>query len=194
MTPNGQDIIPVTDLIQANLEDSQARHLMLITSGDSAINILKQSLTQLKKETVTIYGSRFEEDLSEEYNCRILSRIILCMERDCILILRDLESIYGSLYDMLNQNYAVVGNRKNCRVALGARSNPMCEVNDGFRCIVLIDQHKMDFSDPPFLNRFEKQVLRFYDVLTEVQQNVITELHRWVQGMSTVEGLESHFR
>ena len=190
----GQDIIPVTELIQANLEDPLARHLMLLTNGDSAIGILKQNLAQLAKETVTIHGSRFEEDLSEEYNYRILSRIILCMEQDCILILRDLERIYGSLYDMLNQNYAVVGSRKNCRVALGAYSNPMCQVNDGFRCIVLIDQNKVDLSDPPFLNRFEKQVLRFSDVLTDDQQNVITELHRWVKGMSTVEGLETHFR
>ena len=194
MTSSAQDIIPVTELIQANLADPHARHLMLITSGDSAIGILKQSLAQLQKETITIYGSRFEEDLSEEYNYRILSRIILCMERDCILILRDLESIYGSLYDMLNQNYAVVGNRKNCRVALGAYSNPMCQVHDGFRCIVLIDQHKVDFSDPPFLNRFEKQLLRFSDVLTKDQQNVITELRRWVHKMCTIEGLELHFQ
>jgi hypothetical protein len=193
-TPSGQDIIPVTKLIQANLADRHARHLMLITSGDSAVGILKQSLAQLEKETITIYGSRFEEDQSDEYNYSILSRIILCMERNCILILISLESIYGSLYDMLNQNYAVVSNRKNCRVALGPYSNPMCQVNDGFRCIVLIDQHKVDFSDPPFHNRFEKQLLRFSDVLTEDQQNVIKKLRQWVQGMSTVEGLESHFR
>jgi hypothetical protein len=193
-TPSGQDIIPVTKLIQANLADRHARHLMLITSGDSAVGILKQSLAQLEKETITIYGSRFEEDQSDEYNYSILSRIILCMERNCILILISLESIYGSLYDMLNQNYDVVSNRKNCRVALGPYSNPMCQVNDGFRCIVLIDQHKVDFSDPPFHNRFEKQLLRFSDVLTEDQQNVIKKLRQWVQGMSTVEGLESHFR
>ena len=190
----GEAIIPVTDLIQANLEDPHARHLMLITSGDSAIGILEQSLKKLDKETITIYGSRFEEDLSEEYNYRILSRIILCMEQDCILILKDLESIYGSLYDMLNQNYAVVGNRKNCRVALGAYSNPMCQVNDGFRCIVLIDEDKVDYQDPPFLNRFEKQVLRFSDVLNDDQRDVITKLQRWVELISTVEGLESQFK
>ena len=190
---SSEDIISVTKLIQANLADPHARHLMLITNGDSAIGILNQTLKKLGKEVITIYGSRFEEDLSEEYNYRILSSIILCMEQDCILILRDLERIYGSLYDMLNQNYAVVGSKKHCRVALGPYSNPMCHVNDGFRCIVLIDHQKVDYSDPPFLNRFEKQVLRFSDVLTDDQRNVITKLHRWVQGMSTAEGLESHF-
>ena len=211
-------IIPVTELIQANLKDPHARHLMLITSGDSATGILKQSIAELKKqiiaelkkqsnselkkqstaklekETIMIYGSRFEEDLSEEYNYRILSRIILYMERDCILILKDLESIYGSLYDMLNQNYTEVDKKKYCRVALGPYSNPMCQVHNGFRCIVLINQHKVDYSDPPFLNRFEKQVLRFSDVLTEDQQHVVMELRCWVQGMSTVEGFETHFK
>ena len=194
LIPSTQDVFPVTELIQANLSDLHGRHLMLITSGDSAIGILKHFFTELEKETVTIYGSRFEEDLSDEYNYRILSRIILYMERDCILILKDLESIYGSLYDMLNQNYTEVDKKKYCRVALGPYSNPMCQVHDGFRCIVLIDQHKVDYSDPPFLNRFEKQVLRFSDVLTEDQQHVVMELRCWVQEMSTVEGFETHFK
>ncbi len=186
--------IPVTTLVQENLDDLKARHLMLITIGDSAIGILKQNLSQSVKETITIFGSRFEEDMSDDYNYRILSRIILCMERDCVLILRDLECIYGSLYDMLNQNYAVVGKRKNCRVALGANSNPMCYVNDGFRRIVLVDYDKVDYSDPPFLNRLEKQLLRFSDVLNERQQEIIVELQSWVCQMSSVEDLDEQFK
>lgn len=62
---------------------------------------------------------------------------------------------------MLNQNYVVVGKKKNCRIALGAYSNPMCNVHDDFRCIVLVDHRKIDFSDPPFLNRFEKQMILY---------------------------------
>ena len=183
----------ITDLICDNLHDILARHLMIITNGDSAIGILDQTLESLQKEKITIFGSQFQEDLSEEYNYRILSRIILCMERDCVLILRDLENIYGSLYDMLNQNYTVVGGKKNCRVALGAFSNPMCQVHDGFRCIVLIDQRRIDFTDPPFLNRFEKQLLRFSDVLNEEERNLINALKRWVKSISTVPNLESQF-
>lgn len=184
---------PVTELICDNLQDKLARHLMIITNGDSAIGILDQMLQGLDKEKITIFGSRFEEDLSEEYNYRMLSRIILCMERDCVLILRDLESIYGSLYDMLNQNYTVVGGKRNCRVALGAFSNPMCQVHDGFRCVVLIDQGRVDHTDPPFLNRFEKQLLRFSDVLNLEQRNIISSLNTWVTGISTIPDFESHF-
>ena len=193
-TREGNGSIPVTTLIQENLDDLKARHLMLITNGDSAIGIMKQNLSILGKEIITIFGSRFEEDMSDDYNYRMLSRIILCMERDCVLILRDLECIYGSLYDMLNQNYAVVGKRKNCRVALGANSNPMCYVNDGFRCIVLVDYDEVDYSDPPFLNRFEKQLLRFSDVLNEKQQGIVVELRSWVFQMSHVQGLDELFK
>ena len=189
----GEINIPVTTLIEKNLKDLKARHLMLITNGDSAIGILQQILSQADKETITIFGSRFEEDRSDDYNYRMLSRIILCMERSCVLILRDLECIYGSLYDMLNQNYAVVGKRKNCRVALGANSNPMCYVNDGFRCIVLVDHDEIDYSDHPFYNRFEKQLLRFSDVLNERQEEIIEELQVWVHQMSSVEDLEDQF-
>ncbi len=184
---------PVTDLICDNLHDKFARHMMIITNGDSAIGILDQTLKGLEKEKVTIFGSRFEEDQSEEYSYNILSRIILCMERNCVLILRDLESIYGSLYDMLNQNYTVVGRKKNCRVALGPFSNPMCQVDDEFRCIVLIDEQGVDYTDPPFLNRFEKQLLRFSDVLNEDQKEVISCLEDWTKAISTVPEFESHF-
>ena len=184
---------PVTDLIRDNLRDKRARHLMIITNGDSAIGIIDQTLQDLDKEKITIFGSRFEEDLAEEYNYRMLSRIILCMERDCVLILRDLESIYGSLYDMLNQNYTVVGGKRNCRVALGAFSNPMCQVHDGFRCVVLIDQGRVDFTDPPFLNRFEKQLLRFSDVLNGEQREIIKILKEWVRRISMIPDFKSHF-
>ncbi|XP_022802189.1 uncharacterized protein LOC111339738 isoform X1 [Stylophora pistillata] len=184
---------PVTELICDNLHDRFARHMMIITNGDSAIGILDQTLGKLKREKVTIFGSRFVEDQSEEYNYNILSRIILCMERNCVLILRDLESIYGSLYDMLNQNYTVVGQKKNCRIALGPFSNSMCQVHDEFRCIVLVDEQRIDYTDPPFLNRFEKQLLRFSDVLNEDQMEVISCLENWAKEISTVPELESQF-
>ena len=52
---------PVTDLIRDNLGDKLARHLMLITSGDSAMGILHLTFQNLMKEKITIFGSKFEE-------------------------------------------------------------------------------------------------------------------------------------
>jgi hypothetical protein len=115
----------VTELIKDNLNDDSCRHLMLITNGDSVISVLESHLNETNRPFEIIFGSHFDDDLSDDYNYRILSRIILCMEQGLVLILKGLESIYGSLYDMLNQNYTVVGNKKNCRIALGHYSNPV---------------------------------------------------------------------
>ena len=191
---NGKDdIFPVMELIQQNLVDPLARHLMLFTKGDSAIDILNDTLSNMSREVETIYGSRFDGDQSEDYNYDVLSRILLFMERSCILILRDLDLIYGALYDMLNQSYTVVNGKKMCRVAIGSDSNPTCFIHDEFRCIVLKDEKTIDYSDPPFLNRFEKQLLRYSHALNKEQSKIVEDLSRWVKEISTVEGFHDAF-
>ena len=57
----------------------------------------------------------------------------------------------------------------------------------------MIDQGRVDFTDPPFLNRFEKQLLRFSDVLNEKQRKIIKILKEWVKHISTIPDLESQF-
>ncbi|XP_052068615.1 uncharacterized protein LOC127707897 [Mytilus californianus] len=184
-----QKPIPVTDLIKENLDDNVCRHLMLLTNGDAVISVLESHLNDATRPFEIIFGSHFEDDLSDDYNYRILSRIILCMEQGLVLILKGLESIYGSLYDMLNQNYTIVGNKKNCRIALGHYSNPMCHVHDAFKCIVLVEETKLDYSDPPFLNRFEKQQFRFSDLIySDDFGDIISEIEEMLMELCHVEG------
>lgn len=180
--------IDVLDLIKNNLIDRQSRHLMLITNGDAVLSVLEDTVQEMKRQHVVIFGSLFEEDLTDDYNYRILSRIILCMEQGYVLILKDLENIYGSLYDMLNQNYTVVGSKKNCRVALGPYSNPMCHVHEDFKCIVLVEESKLDYSDPPFLNRFEKQQFRFEDMMSTKAINIRDSLVKFSSDFCTIDG------
>ncbi|VDH96558.1 Hypothetical predicted protein [Mytilus galloprovincialis] len=169
--------IPVMRLIRENIEDKTSRHLMIITRGNVVISVLERELNEMKLPFDIIYGSNFDGDLSDDYNYRILSRIILCMEQGMVLIMKNLEAIYGSLYDMLNQNYTCVGKQKNCRVALGHYSNPMCHVHDKFKCIVLVEESTLDCSDPPFLNRFEKQYFQLIDLLeAETMQPIVTKI------------------
>lgn len=180
--------IGVLDLIQNNLMDRHSRHLMLITNGDAVLSVLEDTVKEMKRQHVVIFGSQFEEDLTDDYNYRILSRIILCMEQGFVLILKDLENIYGSLYDMLNQNYTVVGSKKNCRVALGPYSNPMCHVHEDFKCIVLVEESKLDYSDPPFLNRFEKQQFRFEDMMSTKAIKIRDILVRFASDFCKIDG------
>ncbi|WAR10217.1 R213A-like protein [Mya arenaria] len=183
-----QPVLSIVDLIEQNIVDEMARHLMIITSGEPVIGILDSILKKLDRTgREIIYGSQFQEDQTEDYQYRILSRIILCMEQGIVLILKDLESVYGSLYDMLNQNYTKIGRKNNCRVALGPYSNPFCHVADSFRCIVLVDSNRLDYTDPPFLNRFEKQYLSYSDVLTEKEMHLKTQILEWVDMIGNIK-------
>lgn len=53
---------PVTDLIRANLIDPHARHLMLITSGDSAIGLLQSCFPAELRQPLILVGSEFEAE------------------------------------------------------------------------------------------------------------------------------------
>lgn len=75
---------------------------MLIINGDVVLSVFEDIVKEMNCWYVVIFGSWFEEDLIDDYNYCILSWIILCMEEGFILILKDLEIIYGSFYDMLN--------------------------------------------------------------------------------------------
>lgn len=74
----------------------------------------------------------------------------------------------------------MMANKLHCRVALGAFSNPMCCVHDSFKCVVIVEQSKVDKLDPPFLNRFEKQRLNFSSFLNAQANTLLRRLKDWV--------------
>ncbi|CAJ0628335.1 12323_t:CDS:10 [Entrophospora sp. SA101] len=164
--------IPVLDLIRENLDDKDARHLMVIGKSESIVNILNYELRQRQLDPVIILGSQFPED-QDDYSYNILNRIMA-----------------RSLYDLWNQNYIVMGSNDNpkyyTRVALGAYANPMLSVHKDFRCILVFEEKNLQYADPPLLNRFEKQKLVIDDILTQKENEIIAELNAWVKKFSTV--------
>lgn len=96
------------------------------------------------------------------------------------------DQIWTSLYDMLNQHYSYVGGRRNCRIALGAYSNPMCYVHENFRCIVVVEESQIPNMDPPFLNRFEKQSLTYERILNETQRNAVEYIRGWAHKLASM--------
>jgi hypothetical protein len=94
----------IKKLIFANLTDKGCRHLMLLTEGDAILNALDAFFKDCKLASPRILiGSKLRGDQSENYHYRLLSEIIECMDTGVSLVLKDLDPIYGSLYDMLNQ-------------------------------------------------------------------------------------------
>ncbi|CAG8448567.1 1498_t:CDS:10 [Acaulospora colombiana] len=189
--------IPVEDLINANLDDEGARHLMVIGKSDSIVNLLTYQLRKRGLDPVVILGSQFPDD-QDDYSYSVLSRIMMCVEAGRPLILTDLEIIYGSLYDLWNQNYIVVGSADDpkyyTRVALGAYANPMLQVYVAktFRCILVLDEKKLESADPPLLNRFEKQRMTINDTLSDNQNGMVQQLFDWAKQMSSVSVKNMH--
>ncbi|CAG8475156.1 3381_t:CDS:10, partial [Racocetra persica] len=198
----------IEDLIKANLKDKNSRHLMIIGKSDSIVNILSYKLkqwnndpkfndTNLDLEPVVIYGSQFPNDFGGDYQYSVLSRIMMCVEVGRPLILTDLDIIYGSLYDLWNQNYITVGKEGSqtfyTRVALGAYSNPMVCVHENFRCILVLDEKKVDYSDPPLLNRFEKQKMSINDAIDDNMKGLLNKLAEWSNQISNIEAESAKF-
>lgn len=177
----------VISLVKENLNDRESRFLLLFTNGESASYILDNYLKMDLKERIFIIGSEFTNDKDkEEHSFKLLSDIILYMESGNSIIMKNLDQIYGSLYDLFNQNFMIVGEKKNCRIALGSTNNPMCYVNNTFHCVVLVDLKDLDRMDPPFLNRFEKQILTFETILNTRQKLIVKELNKWIKDLTTL--------
>ncbi|CAB4437490.1 unnamed protein product [Rhizophagus irregularis] len=127
--------IPIEQLIASNLDDSDARHLMVIGKSDSIVNLLTYQLRMRDLDPVVILGSQFPDD-RDDYYYSVLRRIMMCVEAGRPLILTDLEMIYGSLYDLWNQNYIVVGSKEMSNTLRGLHLEHMLILCFTFRRIL----------------------------------------------------------
>ena len=157
-----------------NIKDKESRYLLLVSKSSISNYLLNSILTssefknEFNKELSFYIGSGFTKDThSEGYGLKILNKIQLQMEQNKILLLTDLEAVYPSLYDLFNQNFTVVSKKNYARIAMGSTNNTFSLVNDGFKCIVLVDEKSLEKQMPPFLNRFEKHIISFEYLLSK---------------------------
>eukprot|EP00833_Pecoramyces_ruminatium_P004169 jgi/Orpsp1_1/1178201/evm.model.c7180000064404.1 len=159
---NNKKQYDVIKCITNNIENPNRRYLLLITKNSISQFLISSILEQLGKKQTFYYGSNFEEDISQgHYTAKELNKIQVTMGKENTMILKKLEILYPSLYDLFNQNYRRVGNTKYARIALGSSNTQYYFVHDKFRCIVLLDKNDIFKEDPPFINRFEKHRVLF---------------------------------
>ena len=148
--------------IKENILDLKSRYLLIISKSSVSTFLLSSILSDLNTNYSLYIGSQFPNDIkSEEYPLKILNKIQMHMEQGNILVLKNLESLYPALYDLFNQNFTEVNNKNYARIAIGSSTNAFSFVNDNFRCIVNVDYKQINDEEPPFLNRFEKQIVSF---------------------------------
>ncbi|ORX43676.1 hypothetical protein BCR36DRAFT_399937 [Piromyces finnis] len=167
----------VMNCVLNNIKDSDSRYLLIVTKSSISQYLITLIIQELCKNYVFYYGSDFDEDtLKGYYSAKILNKVQISMNEDTVMVLKNLSSMYPSLYDLFNQNFRKVGNSNYARIALGNSNTQNYKVNDNFRCIVLLDKKEINEQDPPFINRFEKHIISFENLLDSKAINLTNNI------------------
>ena len=179
--------LSVLEIIEKNISELNSRYLMLISEGNDSRDIVKYLFNSKNKRFIELIGSKYPNDIkSGLYSEEILNKIKYIMETDNILILKDLDMIYPSLYDLFNQNFIIMGEKKFARIAF-EYAKISSEVNKDFHVIVLVNKHQIENLklDPPFLNRFEKHIINFNMLLDERDKIIAKKITNYIDLISS---------
>lgn len=157
-----------------------SRYLLLPTINHAALQILKSQNIIDESSVEIIFGSGFPHD--EEYSqvCRTVNRVKTCMETGRSVVLLNIQSLYESLYDALNQCYVKLGGSYYVDLGLGSH-RVKCRVKDEFRLIVIEEKRTVYEQFPtPLLNRLEKHCLEMSNILPDHAQEMKNELEDWL--------------
>ncbi|XP_078674105.1 E3 ubiquitin-protein ligase rnf213-alpha-like isoform X2 [Branchiostoma floridae x Branchiostoma belcheri] len=175
-------------LIRASVQgmhcEGESRYLMVLTQNYAALGILQQELLSMT-DTVIIFGSSFPKDLEYTQVCRNINRIKVCMETGRTVVLLNLENLYESLYDALNQYYVYFGGQRYVDLGLGTH-RVKCRVHQNFRLVVVAEKDIVYERFPiPLVNRLEKHFLAISTVLTPQQKAIAHRLELWAEAFAT---------
>ena len=210
----------IAELVEQNVYDKDARHLMLLTTNNTALGLLfeMKRVSQAAKlrmsdgnhdeedadvdsedddgdrlaegesmishsKSQVIFGSDFPLDKSDLQISLNLQKIKTCMSNGTHVVLVHCEALYESLYDLLNQHYISVKSTRFVRIAFGMHSG-LFQVHANFRIICIVDKaDAYRHMAPPFLNRFEKQVLERHHMLALPHTRLAARLKRFAEAM-----------
>jgi len=175
---NDEDISKYDSLknIKDNKLQDNSRYLLLISNSSESCYLLLSSVLE-EEDYIFVIGSQFIEDFnSEEYQLKVIKKIQIYMEEGKTIILKDLESVYPALYDLFNQNFTIMNGNNFARISIGSSFSIYSQVNKKFKCIINVDKKDINNQEPPFLNRFEKHILSYENLLnknlTDLAKNI----------------------
>ena len=178
--------------IYDNINYKDSRYLLLISKISISKYLINYILNSpeckknINKISSFYEGSGFKNDLhSEGYELKILNKIQFQMEQNKILILSNLEGIYTPLYDLFNKNFTVISKKNYTKISLINNVN-YTFVNDGFKCIILMDEDSIEKEKDiiPFLNRFEKHIISFEYLLDKEYIKEAEKIYHKIQNFA----------
>ena len=185
-----QDLISTKDLILKALEvpenPTETRYLLLLTKNNAALRIIEEH-DLIEAHHSVIYGSSFPHDQEYTQICSNINRIKIAMEMGQTVILSNLDNLYESLYDALNQNYMSIGDNRYVDLGLGTH-RVKCRVHPNFRMIVVAEDKDVWEKFPiPLINRLEKHYLGMETLLSPAQNDLVQKLKQWIDSFSQVK-------
>ena len=178
-------------LIRANLlkdeslSHGESRYLLLLTKNYAALNIIRQRILA-DEDPVIIFGSSFPKDQEYTQICRTINRIKVCMATGRTIVLLNLDKLYESLYDALNQYYVYHGGQRFVDLGLG-NHRVKCQVHKDFRLILVAERDVVYKEFPiPLINRMEKHFLAMESVLSSEQLVVVQRVNAWARQFAEV--------
>ncbi|XP_073332592.1 E3 ubiquitin-protein ligase rnf213-alpha-like [Pagrus major] len=176
--------ITTNDLVSQSISPAcqvdASRYLLILTKNYAALQILLQKFSSNQIHPQIIFGSSFPKDQEYTQICRNINRVKVCMETGQTVVLLNLQNLYESLYDALNQYYVTLGGQKYVDLGLGTH-RVKCRVHKNFRLIVIEEREVVYEQFPiPLINRMEKHYLDINTVLRNEQKNIAGQLKEWV--------------
>ncbi|CAH2291483.1 E3 ubiquitin- ligase RNF213 [Pelobates cultripes] len=184
-----KDRINTMDLVMSNIrsdiDENECRYLLILTKNYAALQILQQAFCRTGQQPEIIFGSSFPKDQEYTQICRNINRVKMCMETGQMVVLLNLQNLYESLYDALNQYYVYLAGQKYVDLGLGTH-RVKCRVHSKFRLIVIEEKEVVYKDFPiPLINRLEKHYLDINTVLNRKQKVVVKELEEWIRDFTT---------
>ncbi|XP_037626449.1 E3 ubiquitin-protein ligase rnf213-alpha-like isoform X1 [Sebastes umbrosus] len=187
--------VTTIDLVEPSIspdcQEDESRYLLILTKNYAALEILQQIFHHHKIQPEIIFGSSFPKDQEYTQICRNINRVKVCMETGQTVVLLNLQNLYESLYDALNQYYVTLGGQKYVDLGLGTH-RVKCRVHKNFRLIVIEEKEVVYEQFPiPLINRLEKHYLDINTVLRNEQKDIAKQLQEWVADFVSSSGQHS---
>ncbi|XP_062457519.1 E3 ubiquitin-protein ligase rnf213-alpha-like [Rhea pennata] len=184
-------------LLLANMAKQQmgfmSRYLLLLTTNQAAFQIIQMSRLVDPRNCDIIFGSGFPRDQDYSQVCRSVNRVKVCMEMGRLVVLLNIQNLYESLYDVLNQCFVRLGGNHYVDLGLGTH-RVKSRVKEDFRLIIIEEKNIVYTQFPtPLLNRLEKHCLDMNTILHPQQRELKRDLQKWARLFVTIENPD-HFR
>ena len=164
-------------LIRDSIKNKESRFVMIRTESLITEDIFMTRLAKIEKERnrdpEMIIDWRLPDNATGKDNISdLLSLFKTYVSKGYTVVMKNLDDLYGALYELFNQKYTKNGDKSSCYLYYG-EIKQMVEIHKDFKCVVILPAHMtvrtskdLEKKQPaPFLNRFEKYYLHMETIL-----------------------------